>query len=164
MTRTLVLGVGNTLLSDEGCGVHVVRHLQGKLDERKDVQLLDGGTLSFSLAAPIADHEELIVVDAARLDAPPGAFRCFQGEAMDRFLGNRRRSAHEVGLLDLMDMLRLTDCLPRRRALVAIQPASLEWGARPTAMVAAAIPQAARRVLELIDHWRNPDAGRRICA
>jgi len=25
MTRTLVLGVGNTLLSDEGCGVYVVR-------------------------------------------------------------------------------------------------------------------------------------------
>ena len=46
----LVLGVGNTLLQDEGAGVHVVRRLRDQSSPDPQVQYLDGGTLSFVLA------------------------------------------------------------------------------------------------------------------
>jgi hydrogenase maturation protease len=153
--RTLILGIGNTLLSDEGVGVHVVRHLAAHHGDDPDVTFLDGGTLSFTLAGDIADHDCLIVVDAARLDGPPGTVRCFEDEAMDRYLGRAQMSVHEVGLSDLMDMARLSDTLPRRRALVGIQPAFLDWGDAPTAEVAPAVPEAARLVLGLLRRWRG---------
>lgn len=153
--RTLILGIGNTLLSDEGVGVHVVRHLAAHHGDEPDLTFLDGGTLSFTLAGDIADHDFLIVVDAARLDAPPGTVRCFEDEAMDRYLGRAQMSVHEVGLSDLMDMARLSDTLPRRRALVGIQPALLDWGDAPTAEVAPAVPEAARLVLGLVRRWRG---------
>lgn len=153
--RTLILGIGNTLLTDEGVGVYVVRHLAASHAGEPDLTFLDGGTLSFTLAGDIADHEGLIVIDAARLDAPPGTVRCFEGEQMDRYLGRAQMSVHEVGLSDLMDMARLSDTAPRRRALIGIQPASLDLGAEPSSVVAAAVPVAARTALDLAQRWRE---------
>jgi len=152
--RTLILGIGNTLLSDEGVGVHVIRHLAAEHPDEPDLTFLDGGTLSFTLAGDIADHDFLIVVDAARLDAPPGTVRCFEDQQMDRYLGRAQMSVHEVGLSDLMDMARLSDTLPRRRALVGIQPEILDWGERPSPAVEPAVREAAQLVLDLARRWR----------
>ena len=153
--RTLVLGVGNTLLTDEGAGLHVLAHLETHHPAPEGVTYLDGGTLSFTLAGPIEEADNLVVVDAAELKAPPGTVRSFVGEDMDRFLGSARLSAHEVGLLDLMDIARLTRSLPENRALVGIQPLELGWGDQPSESVAAAIPQAAALVLALIRRWQG---------
>jgi len=149
----LVLGIGNTLLADEGVGVHVLSALaSGPLPD--GVRLLDGGTLSFTLAGPIQDADALIVVDAANLKSVSGAMRCFEGEAMDAFLlGNRKSTVHEVGLTDLRAIALLAGHWPERRALVAIQPEKVDWGEIPTPAVAAAIPLAAQAVRYLIQRW-----------
>ena len=153
--KALVLGIGNTLLSDEGVGVHVVRALQ-EGGPAEGVEYLDGGTLSFTLAVPIEEAEALVVVDAAQLQDQPGVLRLFEGEEMDRFLlGNRKASAHEVGLVDLMTVARLAGRWPGRRALLAIQPESLDWGESPTPQVAAAVPEACRRIAALLEGWRH---------
>jgi len=152
--KTLVIGIGNTLLTDEGVGIHVIEALKPMLDDEADVELLDGGTLSFTLAVPIQEASELIVVDAAQIKSEPGSLRVFQGEDMDRFLmGNRKASVHEVSLIDLMAIAKLGGHWPERRALVAIQPAIVDWGEAPTDAVAAAIPEACRRILQLVAEW-----------
>jgi hydrogenase maturation protease len=155
--KTLVLGIGNTLLSDEGVGIHALRFLAHRYPRLRDVELLDGGTLSFTLAEPIARADGLIVVDAARLDAAPGTVGRFEGEAMDRYLKGKRGSVHEVGLADLLDMSRLTGDMPERRCLIGVQPGSLDWGERPTAEVEAVIPAVAGMVLETIRGWTGND-------
>ena len=151
--KTLVLGIGNTLLSDEGVGVHAVNYLAEHYPNLPDVEFLDGGTLSFTLAESIARADGLIVVDATRLDDIPGTVRRFEDTAMDNFLKGKRSSVHEVGLTDLLDMTRLTGDLPERRCLIGIQPRYLEWGERPTPEVEAAVPVAAGQVLEVIGRW-----------
>lgn len=152
--NVLVLGLGNTLLSDEGVGIHVIRYLQEKFPEQPNVEYLDGGTLSFTLSEPIENADALIVVDAAELGAEAGIVRCYENLAMDEFVGgNRKRSVHEVSLLDLLAVAYLTDRLPKQRALVGIQPASVDWGDQPTQKVAAAIPTAGRQILDLIEAW-----------
>lgn len=155
--RTLVLGIGNTLLTDEGVGVHVIHALPAHLPpEFEQVELLDGGTLSFTLAGPIAESDALVVVDAAQLKSVPGSLQVFEGEAMDAFLmSSRKSSVHEVGLADLRAIALLTGHWPERRALVAIQPRQLDWGEAPTPEVAAAVPEACRRIVELIGTWRH---------
>jgi hydrogenase maturation protease len=151
--RTLVLGIGNTLLTDESAGVRVVEYLQVRNPELADVVWLDGGTLSFTLAPEVESAERLIVVDATELGSPPGTVQIFVDAEMDRMLGGHGRSIHEVGLLDLMDIARLSERLPARRALVGIQPGLVGWGSEPTADVAAAIPAAARAVAALLTDW-----------
>jgi hydrogenase maturation protease len=154
--KTLVLGLGNTLLGDEGAGVYAVRALQEQYADRTDVEFLDGGTLSFTLAGPIEDADNLIVIDATQLKASPGTVRVFEGEDMDRFLGgNRKSSVHEVSLIDLMAIARLVEALPARRALIGIQPEYLDWSDAPTQTVARAIPVACDLAMQLIGMWRH---------
>jgi hydrogenase maturation protease len=152
-THTLILGIGNTLLSDEGAGIHALEYLRGRHPEIPGVHYLDGGTLSFTLAGEIEDSDNLIVIDAAQLDASPGTVRCMTGEEMDSFLGKGKCSVHEVGLLDLMDIARLTDTFPRHRALIGIQPDTLGWGDSPSVRVSKAFPEVAAHTLDLLDQW-----------
>ncbi|NIP71745.1 MAG: hydrogenase maturation protease [Gammaproteobacteria bacterium] len=152
---TLVLGIGNILLGDEGAGVHAVRRLQ-RQGASEGVAYLDGGTLGLALAGRIAECERLIVIDAAELECAAGTVHSFVDEAMDGFLSTRHgRSVHEVGLIDLMAMARLSGRLPQRRALVGIQPETVHWGERPGARVGAALPVACDTVADLIREWRQ---------
>jgi hydrogenase maturation protease len=153
--KTLILGIGNTLLRDEGAGVYAVRILAEQTAGRDDIELMDGGTLSFTLAGAIEDADQLIVIDAAQLNEKPGTMQVFEGEAMDSFVGgNRKRSVHEVSLVDLLMIARLADHLPKRRALIGIQPQDIDWGEQPSPPVAAALPQACNHALQLIEAWQ----------
>jgi hydrogenase maturation protease len=154
--KTLILGIGNTLLQDEGAGVHAIRLLAEQTEQRDDIELMDGGTLSFTLAGAIEDAEQLIVIDSALYDGVPGTTKVFIGEQMDDFIGgNRKLSVHEVSLTDLMMIARLTDHLPQQRALIGIQPQTIAWGESPSPPVAAAIRQACGQALQLAAEWRS---------
>ncbi len=159
--KTLVLGVGNTLLADEGAGVHAMHFLQDHY-QLPDTEFLDGGTLSFSLAGDIAETSNLIIFDAAELDAKPGFIRVFEGAEFDEFLLSGCRSVHEVGFADLMDITRLQDSLPENCALIGIQPEHLGWGDQPGATVRAAIPQAAWQAAALIYRWLDEATARAV--
>lgn len=154
--KILVLGIGNTLLTDEGVGIAAMRELQAQYGEREDMEFLDGGTLSFTLAVPISECDALLVIDAAELGAAAGTVRSFEGEEMDRFLGgNRKNSVHEVGLLDLMSISRLTGHWPEQRALIGVQPAVVGWGETLTTEVAAALPEIGATACGIIERFRH---------
>lgn len=154
--KILVLGIGNTLLIDEGVGIFAMRELEARYGEREDMEFLDGGTLSFTLAVPIAECDALLVIDAAELEAAPGTVRSFEGEEMDRFLGaSRKSSVHEVGLLDLMSISLLSGRWPQRRALIGIQPAVIAWGEELSPAVAAALPEVCAKAHDIIMGFRE---------
>ncbi|MGE5154178.1 MAG: HyaD/HybD family hydrogenase maturation endopeptidase [Bdellovibrio bacteriovorus] len=150
---TLILGLGNVLLTDEAVGPVVVGRLAAELEGDPSLRLLDGGTLSFTLAVPIEECQRLIVVDAAALGEAPGSVRVFEGEVMDRQLSRHAKSVHEVSLADLLDMARLTDRLPQHRALIGIEPAVVDWGDGLTPQVEAAVPLAMAQVRRLLSDW-----------
>lgn len=152
---TLILGIGNTLLTDEGAGIHALNLLQSEHSNIPNLTFLDGGTLSFTLACWIEDCTSLIVFDAAELQQPAGTVKSFIGAQMDEFLGASKRSAHEVGLLDLMDIARMTENLPQNRALIGIQPEDMSWGMEPTQQIATALKQAVDEAVTIITTWRD---------
>ncbi len=151
--NVLILGIGNTLLSDEGVGVHLVERMRQQVGELDGVEYMDGGTLSFTLADPIARADGLIVVDAARMETPPGTMKVFHNDEMDRYLSGNRASVHEVSLSDLLDISRLSDSLPESRCLVGIEPESLDWGEQPSETVAPAIDLGIEEILSILKVW-----------
>ena len=153
MQNTLILGIGNTLLSDEGLGIHLLEKLRATHRTCPVSRYLDGGTLSFTLAPEIEDCENLIVLDAAQFNAAPGTIHLFTGEAMDHFIGHGRRSVHEVGLVDLLNIARLQDRLPANRALLGVQPAEFGWGESPSGSLQRCCRRR-RRVLRLLYMWQ----------
>ncbi|MET0065489.1 MAG: HyaD/HybD family hydrogenase maturation endopeptidase [Candidatus Thiodiazotropha sp.] len=153
--KILILGIGNTLLSDEGVGVHLIDRMRASTGERPGIEYLDGGTLSFTLAEPIASASGLIVVDAARMNQAPGSVRIYRDEEMDEYLQGNRASVHEVSLGDLLDIARLSETLPAKRCLVGIEPQELDWGESPSPVVSEAIDRAIEQILELLGEWQT---------
>lgn len=152
-TLTLILGLGNILMTDEAVGALIVRRLEAESDPLAPLRFLDGGTLSFTLAGPIAACPRLIVIDAAAMGEPPGSVRVFESAAMDVQLRRHASNVHEVCLADLFDIARLTDSLPTHRALVGIEPAVVDWGERLTPAVEAAVPTAMAQVRAILARW-----------
>jgi len=162
MSTTLVLGVGNVLLTDEGAGVHAMHCMARTFSDLPFTEYLDAGTLSFSLAADIGAADNLLVFDAARMGEAPATVRVFEGDAYDEFLKSGRLSVHEVGIADLMDIARLEDCLPAQRALIGIEPLDFGWGESPGVRVAAALPHAAALGARLVRRWTALAGGQQL--
>jgi hydrogenase maturation protease len=151
--RVVVLGIGNSLLADDGVGVHAIRCLREAVPE-PDIEWLDAGTLNFTLLPYLENARALVVIDAADLGEPPGTVRTWQGEDMDRVVGaGRRNSVHQAGLADLLGMARLQDCLPAHRALITVQPQRVDWGEALSPPVAAALPGICERARLLAQRW-----------
>lgn len=153
-TCIAVVGIGNSLLTDDGAGIHTLERF-AKDNTDDEVDCLDGGTVGLALLDRLSNLEGLVALDAMILGKRPGAVTVLTGEDMDAHLRNQRGSVHEVGLSDLMDALRLRGDLPMHRALIGIEPDNMEWGTEPTTAVAEAVPQAAALAHELIRVWRT---------
>jgi len=99
--KTLVLGLGNVLMGDEGVGVHVVRALE-KLSLPANVECLDGGTGGFTLLEPLQSAGRVILIDAAADGNPPGTVT----RTTPRFSRDYppTLTAHDIGVKDLLDV------------------------------------------------------------
>jgi hydrogenase maturation protease len=149
----LILGFGNVLLGDDGAGVQLVKRLQSD-PALSGHQFVDGGTMSFSLLSYVESTNSMLVIDAAELNSVAGTIALFEGQAMDDFLMSaRRRTVHEVGLNDLLDIARLQDCLPDRRALLCIQPGIIDWSETLSPGVEVALAEAAVQARTLLSRW-----------
>ncbi len=144
--KSLVLGIGNVLLNDEGVGIHVVRRLEENGFTGAD--LMDGGTGGFHLLGFIQSYENVIVVDASLDEFPAGNVRALHPKYAKDF--PHQLSAHEIGLRDLLDAAFLLGNMPDIH-LVAISVKDFqELGMELTPDVEAAIPVAIEKVKELV--------------
>jgi hydrogenase maturation protease len=98
--KTLVLGLGNVIMGDEGVGVHVVRALE-KRALPEGVECLDGGTGGFILLEPLQNADRIILIDAAADGNPPGTVT----RTTPRFSRDYppTLTAHDIGVKDLLD-------------------------------------------------------------
>ncbi|MFK5912729.1 MAG: HyaD/HybD family hydrogenase maturation endopeptidase [Woeseiaceae bacterium] len=155
--KTVVLGLGNTLLGDDGVGIYVLNELQSNWQDhgnKNSIEFVDGGTLSFTLTETLYGADNLIVIDAAQLNANPGEVKVFTDEDMDTFVRTSKcSSVHEVSLSELLDMARLLDTLPTRRALIGVQPEIVDWADQPTEKVKKAIPIMCQEAHTLLKAW-----------
>ena len=100
LKKTLVLGLGNVIMGDEGVGVHVVRALE-KQTLPPGVECLDGGTGGFILLEPLQNADRIILIDAAADGNPPGTVtRTTPSFSKDY---PPTLTAHDIGVKDLLD-------------------------------------------------------------
>lgn len=98
--KTLVLGLGNVLMGDEGIGVHVVRAI-AKQPLAQGIECLDGGTGGFILLEPLQSADRIFLIDAAADENPPGTVT----RTTPRFARDYppTLTAHDIGVKDLLD-------------------------------------------------------------
>ncbi len=144
--NTLVLGIGNILLNDEGAGIHVVTRLEEEGFPGAD--FMDGGTGGFHLLGFIQSYKNVIIADAALDQFPAGHVRVLHPKYARDF--PKQLSAHEIGLKDLLDAAFLLGNLPDIY-LVAISIKDFQnMGMELTPEIEKAIPLAMETVKELL--------------
>jgi hydrogenase maturation protease len=99
-TKTLVLGLGNVIMGDEGVGVHTVRALE-KQSLPTNVECLDGGTGGFILLEPLQQADRIILIDATADENPYGTV----SRTTPKFSSDYppTLTAHDIGIKDLLD-------------------------------------------------------------
>ena len=109
--RITILGLGNILLSDEGFGVHFVRHIENKYSMPENIEIIDGGVMGYVLLDIFDRSDVMIVIDCIKLDDEPGSIFRFTNE---EFLTKipPPTSAHEVKFADVMIKAEMMADLP----------------------------------------------------
>jgi hydrogenase maturation protease len=144
---TLILGLGNVLLSDEGFGVHVVKRLQG-LSLPVGVKVVEGGVGGYNLLGYFKDIERLLVVDAMILDSRPGELVLFQPGPNFKDAGQNALSFHQTGIMELVQMWNLLGNEPEVFFLVT-RPEKLEPGLTLSPSLEKAVQPAVQMILKL---------------
>ena len=126
MEKTLILGVGNYLMSDDGLSVHVLERLQNSGLIPDEVEMVDGGTCGLDLLRYLEGVTNLIIIDAVnRRGGVPGTIIRLEGDQVPAYL-SLKISPHDIGLPDLLATAKLRDLYPEHIVVLGIQPASLE--------------------------------------
>ena len=125
--RTLVLGVGNILVQDEGLGVRALERLLASHRLPSEASAIDGGTMGLDLLPYLDGITHLLILDAVHGSRPPGALVRLEGEAIPAALA-MKLSVHQIGLQELLAVARFQGTLPGRVVVWGMQPACLEPG------------------------------------
>jgi hydrogenase maturation protease len=148
----LVLGLGNTIMTDDGFGVEVVTRLSSRYHFHGPVQLIDGGTLGLDLLPYLEKVESLLIIDALDMRDEPGKIFRLEGEEVPRAFSSKL-SVHQMGLQDLLAVAELQGHVPRNLVVWGVQPESIEMGTELTATLAAIVEPIVTRVLEELQGW-----------
>jgi len=135
--KTLLLGVGNYLMGDEGIGVHVAQRLEAS-QEIPGIDVVDGGTGGFHLLEFFEQYAKVILVDATLDGVQPGTIRCIQPKYASDF--PPEISAHDIGLKDLMSALQLLDKMPELYLFVVSIESIQQQGMELTKEIEECIP------------------------
>jgi hydrogenase maturation protease len=125
--KTLVLGIGNILMGDEGVGVRAVQHLAAT-DIVEKADLVDGGTRGLNLLSYFQEYPRIILIDAACDGRPPGTVSVIRPRFAADFPATL--TAHDIGLKDLIEAAALVGKLPRIELITIsidkVQPMALD--------------------------------------
>ncbi|HVI50421.1 MAG TPA: HyaD/HybD family hydrogenase maturation endopeptidase [Candidatus Sulfotelmatobacter sp.] len=145
--RVVVLGIGNTLMTDEGFGVHAIEALEKRYDMAEGVEIVDGGTTGMELFGDLQGVEHLLVVDAVRAGQPEGGIVRLTGDDVPAFF-KTKLSPHQIGLSDVLAALRFAGSEPESVVLIGVKPVSLDISMEMTPQVAACVDPVIGMVVE----------------
>lgn len=155
---TVVIGVGNTILSDEGVGVHAARMLQGDPRVPAGVTILDGGTIGLELVPYASGASRVLLLDAMNSGKPPGTLARMTGRDLLDTTGGW--SAHQLGVADLITALFLVSTGPQDIVVLGVQPANTDWGTTLSSEVEAALVPLVDATLAQLQLWKESRGAR----
>jgi hydrogenase maturation protease len=150
--KTLVVGLGNPILGDDGVGWKVAEDVKAhiSLDAEVDVDCLSLGGIN--LMEHLIGYGRAILIDALVSDESPGSIRVSELDSIPDYSAFHISSAHDTSLQNAMKLGRgLGVELPDEVVVVGIAAGHVyDFSEELSAPVAEAIPKATRIVLDLV--------------
>jgi len=148
--RVLVLGLGNTIMSDDGVGIYAVRRVRELLDPSEPIDVEEAELAGFGLMDLLEGYGACVIIDAVEWpDMVPGEVRPL--EITDFAPTARLAAGHQIDLPTALELGRtLNRPMPERVVIVAVQVQDPRlFGEQCTDKVAAAIEPAANLAIDL---------------
>jgi hydrogenase maturation protease len=155
--KTIVLGVGNPILCDDGVGIHVAEQLK-KQFHHPNVIIDEALTGGMNLLDLILGYDKAIIIDAVKMtDAPNGAVRTFSLKDISATVHSC--NPHDVSLTEAIQMAEKLGerRIPQKIVVIGIsmKEMSCEFGENLSKQIAAAIPKAVEMTLAEIKKDMN---------
>jgi hydrogenase maturation protease len=156
---TLIVGLGNPILGDDGVGWRVVEQVRA-LADHSDVAVLCLSLGGLALMEHLVGYRRVMIVDAMTTGAPAGTLHRLDALDMDELHVQHTASVHDLSLSSALAMGReLGLDLPAEIRVVGVEAApEFEFGEVLSELVDRAIPAATRVVLDWMGH--DPGAPR----
>lgn len=152
MRGTVVIGLGNPIMGDDGLGLAALERLRDGWDLPPGVELVDGGTWGMNLLPIIEDAERVLLIDAIDTGAAPGTETTIPRHRLPRYLSTKI-SPHQVDLHDVLALAELRGTLPDRTTAIGLQPARIEMSNELSDLLRCRVDDLVLSVVRLLDTW-----------
>ncbi|HWA55963.1 MAG TPA: HyaD/HybD family hydrogenase maturation endopeptidase [Gemmatimonadales bacterium] len=151
-TRTLVVGLGNPLMADDGVGLAILEALRDGYDLPSSVTLSDGGTWGMMLLPSIEDAEELLLLDAVRAGSPAGTLTQLGRDQLPLYFSHKI-SPHQIDLKEVLAVADLRGNLPARLTVIGVEPEAVLMRHSLSPGVAARVGDAVQAAVRQLAAW-----------
>lgn len=163
MSETVVIGLGNPLMGDDGMGLAALARLRDDWDVPPEVELVDGGTWGMNLLPTIEDAGRVLLIDAIHKEAAPGTPFRLSHDELPRYLATKI-SPHQVDLHDVLALAELRGTLPAETVAVGLQPERVEMIAELSPAVADGIDHLVAMAIAELAAWGHFLEPKRVAA
>lgn len=148
MKKTVVLGIGNRLLMDDGIGLHAVEVLKELCT--CDIYCVIGETDIDYCLDEIKDAEFLIIIDAAKLGISPGEVTVFTLDDVKKHK-DLSLSMHNLHLFDMMELT----CKDKKGIMIGIEPYMIDYNLGLSEELSIKLPEILTKVRNIIIQSMN---------
>lgn len=150
--KITILGIGNTLYSDEGVGVHVLPLLEEALKGYENVEVIEGATDGIRLLGPVEETDYLLILDAINAGKVGGTLITINNDEIPQYFGVKM-SIHQLGFQEVLFAARIREKLPEDMVMIGVQPESLEFGIEMSQTVKDVLPEVVAAVTSQVEKW-----------
>jgi len=138
---TVVLGLGNPLMADEGIGIEIITLLKSASGDFPEVDFFDAGCGGMTLLHYLEGRKKAIIIDCAFMGTEPSTMKRFKPEDVKSVKKLAHHSLHEVDILKVIELAQqLGDC-PEEIIFYAIEPKEVIQQQNLTALLQEKLPE-----------------------
>lgn len=150
--HTVVIGLGNTLMGDDGLGVAAVARLSDEWILPPNVELVFGDNWGLALLPAIEDAGRVLLVDAIDAGVAPGSDVRIERNALPRYFSTKL-SPHQVDLREVLALAEIRGRLPAEIVAIGLQPACISWAQGLSEVVADGLDRLVGCVIDQLRRW-----------
>ncbi len=148
MTEVILLALGHPDRSDDGFGERLLQRFEAGYQLPPNLRCLHAGHLPLAQYERIAGSAWLVLLDAVKTDSPQsGVIVVDPLPAMDT---EQTIAVHQMGALQLLQLLEVLGDQPARTSLVGAPFGSLDWGNGLSRALEARVPEACQALANLL--------------
>jgi len=122
----VIIGIGNVLQKDDGLGVYAASYLNENYTFSIDVQIINGGVEGIHLLNVLEENSHIVILDCLQLNDAPASIYAIPAKEISGY-GLNNGGAHEIGILQCMDMMELQGKVLPEAIVIGMVPAEVTF-------------------------------------